>query len=109
ACAATAAETLPNPVPAEVARERLRELQSLQKGITRERLREAEGTRVEVLVDGTSKNSDRELTGRTRTNRIVNFEGPRQLVGEFVEVDIVKGYANSLRGANPKRKEVCDA
>ena len=105
----TAAETLPDRVAGELARERLHALQSLQKGITRERLREAEGTRVEVLVDGRSKNSDQELTGRTRTNRIVNFEGPEQLVGEFVEIDIVKGYANSLRGAYPKRKEVCDA
>jgi tRNA-2-methylthio-N6-dimethylallyladenosine synthase len=94
----TAAASLPDAVPGEVARERLRLFQALQKVITRERLKEAEGTLVEVLVEGASKNAEDELTGRTRTNRIVNFRGPRDLVGKFVEVEIVKGYANSLKG-----------
>ncbi|MEI9479679.1 MAG: TRAM domain-containing protein, partial [Deltaproteobacteria bacterium] len=95
----TRASTLPDAVSKEVAVRRLRELQALQKAITRERLKELEGKKVEVLTEGVSKNSEEELTGRTRTNKIVNFKAPRTLVSELVEVEIVKGCANSLRGA----------
>jgi tRNA-2-methylthio-N6-dimethylallyladenosine synthase len=95
----TRASTLPGAVPKEVALGRLQELQALQKAITRERLKGLEGKKVEVLTEGVSKNSEEELTGRTRTNKIVNFKAPRALVGELVEVEIVKGCANSLRGA----------
>jgi tRNA-2-methylthio-N6-dimethylallyladenosine synthase len=101
----TQAATLDDAVPREVASERLQELQTIQKGITREQFQASEGKRQEVLVEGTSKNSADELTGRTRTNRIVNFVGTQQMIGKTVEVEIVKGYANSLRGADPKLKE----
>ena len=102
----TRASTLPGAVSKEVALRRLQELQALQKAITRERLKELEGTKVEVLTEGVSKNSEEELTGRTRTNKIVNFRAPRALVRELVEVEIVKGLANSLRGAQVTREEV---
>jgi tRNA-2-methylthio-N6-dimethylallyladenosine synthase len=96
----TAAASLPDRVPPDAARSRLRALQELQKGITRKKFEGMEGTRVEVLVEGFSKNSREELAGRTRTNRIVNFRGPVHMIGKLVEVEIVKGFANSLRGAD---------
>ena len=98
----TRAALLPDSVPREEAMRRLHELQSAQKGITRERNRALEGTKVEVLAEGISKNSATELTGRTRSNKIVNFKGTGNLVGEIVKVEIVKGCANSLRGAQLK-------
>jgi tRNA-2-methylthio-N6-dimethylallyladenosine synthase len=101
----TCATSLPGAVPRTVASARLHDLQSLQKAITAEEFRCAEGLRSEVLVEGPSKNSQADLTGRTRTNRIVNFKGTPAMIGKLVEVDIVKGYANSLRGAGPKLKE----
>ena len=101
----THAVSLPGAVPREIASARLHDLQSLQKAITREQFRGAEGIRFEVLVQGLSKNSQADLTGRTRTNRIVNFKGTPAMIGKLVEVEIVKGYANSLRGADPKLKE----
>jgi tRNA-2-methylthio-N6-dimethylallyladenosine synthase len=98
----TRAADLPDGVPREEAMRRLQELQSIQKVITRERNRALEGTKAEVLAEGVSKNSSLELTGRTRSNKIVNFEGGRNLVGELVEVAIIKGCANSLKGAQVK-------
>ncbi len=95
----TAASELPDPVPHEAASARLRELQAVQKAITRERFVMMEGSWVEVLVEGLSKNSSDELTGRTRMNHIVNFRGAREMIGELVKIQITKGYANSLRGA----------
>jgi tRNA-2-methylthio-N6-dimethylallyladenosine synthase len=94
----TAAAELPDAVPREMAMQRLRRLQAVQKMITVEKNRELEGTWTEVLVEGVSKNSGEDLTGRTRTNRIVNFKGGDEVVGQTVELLVVKGYANSLRG-----------
>ena len=39
-----------------------------------------------------------ELRGRTENNRVVNFEGPAELIGQFVDVKIVDVFPNSLRG-----------
>ncbi len=49
-------------------------------------------------VEGTSRKNIMELSGRTENNRVVNFEGTPDLVGKFVDVEIVDVYTNSLRG-----------
>ncbi len=102
----TAASTMPGKVPPAKAFERLHRLQKLQREITLSRNKATEGRTVEVLTEGVSKNSDEELTGRTRTNKIVNFRGPLAMMNRLVEVAIVKGYANSLKGEGAKLKEV---
>jgi 2-methylthioadenine synthetase len=56
------------------------------------------GTTQRILVEGTSRKSIMELTGRTENNRVVNFEGTPDMVGKFVDVEIVDVYTNSLRG-----------
>lgn len=94
----TGAALFPDSLPRETALERLRFLQAIQRRITLEKNRAEEGRRVEVLVEGASKQSPEDLMGRTRTNKIVNFKGPGGLLGERIEVRVVKGYANSLRG-----------
>jgi len=97
----TAAAALAGAVPADVAHERLSRFQKNQRVITFEANKRTEGTRTEVLVEGQSKNSPDELSGRTRTGKIVNFKGEAGMVYKLVEVDIIKGYANSLRGEIP--------
>ena len=39
-----------------------------------------------------------ELTGRTETNRIVNFVGTPDMIGKFVDIKITDVWTNSLRG-----------
>ncbi len=56
------------------------------------------GTRQRVLVEGPSKKSAAELTGRTENNRIVNFAGQPRLIGQFIDVTITAALKNSLRG-----------
>jgi 2-methylthioadenine synthetase len=56
------------------------------------------GTTQRILVEGLSRKSVMELTGRTENNRVVNFEGTPDMVGKFVDVEIVDVYTNSLRG-----------
>jgi tRNA-2-methylthio-N6-dimethylallyladenosine synthase len=55
------------------------------------------GQTVEVLVDGTSKRNAGELSGRTRCNRVVNFDGGRAAVGDVVTVRVTEVMPHSLR------------
>ncbi len=57
-----------------------------------------EGRVEDVLVEGVSKNDDADITGRTRGNKIVNFAGGTDLIGETVRVKIVRAHMHSLRG-----------
>jgi len=56
------------------------------------------GTTQRILVEGTSRKSIMELSGRTENNRVVNFEGSPDMVGKFVDVEITEVFPNSLRG-----------
>jgi tRNA-2-methylthio-N6-dimethylallyladenosine synthase len=84
--------------PPVVKQRRLERLQELQRGITLKKNKGLEETVREVLVEGRSRNSPNHMTGRTRCNRIVNFPGGPDLVGELVNVKITEGLQNSLRG-----------
>ena len=94
----TRAAQLPNQVDEELKQERLSLLQKIQREITLEKNQALEGRVEEVLVEGVSKQSDREMTGRTRSNKIVNFPGEANLVGKLVPVKITKAYPHSLHG-----------
>lgn len=93
----TAALGLPNHLPEEVKDARLSEVLAVQRGITDRRNRQYVGTIQEVLVDGGSRRGE-ELSGRTRGNRVVNFAGPRALLGSIIRVRITRAGANSLTG-----------
>jgi len=56
------------------------------------------GTTQRILVEGKSRKSDQELSGRTENNRVVNFEASDELVGQFVNVGITRAMNNSLKG-----------
>jgi tRNA-2-methylthio-N6-dimethylallyladenosine synthase len=57
-----------------------------------------EGTVQQVLVEGTARKNVDELSGRTVNNRVVNFAGPKRLIGSFVELRITQAMPHSLRG-----------
>jgi len=56
------------------------------------------GQTVEVLCEGPSKTNPSRLMGRTRTNKIIIFEGPEELAGTLVDVLIERGTGFSLYG-----------
>jgi tRNA-2-methylthio-N6-dimethylallyladenosine synthase len=76
---------------------RLSQLQQLQKGITLKKNKTLEGHGVEILVEGESKKGG-QLTGRTVTNKIVNFTNNNSKVGDLVKVTIKRAFVNSLLG-----------
>jgi tRNA-2-methylthio-N6-dimethylallyladenosine synthase len=94
----TRASQFEDQVEEKVKQDRLSILQRIQKEITLQKNQTLEGGMEEVLVEGRSKQSDRDVTGRTRSNKVVNFKGDLDLIGEFIPVKIVKAYAHSLRG-----------
>ena len=56
------------------------------------------GTTQTILVEGQSRKSDQELSGRTENNRVVNFEASAEQIGQFVDVGITRAMNNSLKG-----------
>ena len=103
----TAALNFEDKIDGGIKSERLSIVQDLQKKHTMERNETFEGRIEEVLVEGRSKNSDRDMTGRTRTNHIVNFEGGAGFVGKAVPVRIERAFLHSLRGRlSDQREEV---
>ena len=51
-----------------------------------------------ILVEGTSKTNENVLTGRTDTNKVVNFEGKKELIGQVIDVKIIKDHIWYLEG-----------
>jgi len=94
----TAAVGLDGKVNPDEKRRRLIELQALQNRHTQEKNDTLVGKTVDVLVEGSSRKTSRDVMGRTRTNKIVNFAGGRDLVGKTVRVRIVEAFLHSLRG-----------
>ena len=81
--------------------EKKQRLYILQERISQQAMawsRRMHGTVQRVLVEGTSRKNIMELSGRTENNRVVNFEGHPEMIGKFVDVEIVDVYPNSLRG-----------
>ena len=64
------------------------------------------GETLEVLCEGPSKTNPSRLTGRTRTNKIVHFEGTSDLAGTLVDVRIERASGFSLYGV-PMAETTC--
>ncbi|ELH0842622.1 tRNA (N6-isopentenyl adenosine(37)-C2)-methylthiotransferase MiaB [Vibrio cholerae] len=94
----TPAADYPCDLSEEVKKERLYELQQQINSQAMRYSRLMLGTEQRILVEGPSKRDLMELRGRTENNRVVNFEGSPDLIGQFVDVKIVDVFPNSLRG-----------
>jgi tRNA-2-methylthio-N6-dimethylallyladenosine synthase len=89
-------------VSEQIKQKRLAYLQRLQEEITGSKNNALVGTTQEILVEGFSKNTHTQLTGRTLCNRIVNIEAMKSIIGQRVSVNVEKAYKHSLVGS------VCD-
>lgn len=99
----TSAARWPDDVAPEVKKRRLHELHALGDTLTSRLFASDLGRSVPVLVEGPSRAGRGQLTGRTRTNRIVNFtadpEGCR--VGDMVDVVVEQVMPHCLVGRVP--------
>ncbi len=94
----TPAADLPDDVPLAVKQQRLKRLQQLINTQAQRISRQMVGTIQRVLVERPSRKDPDQLAGRTENNRVVNFSGPAELIGEFIDLRITEALPNSLRG-----------
>ena len=94
----TPAANLPDETPMEVKKQRLKILQDRILLNASRYSQSMIGSTQRILVIGPSKKDPAQLAGRTECNRVVNFEGPQELKGQFVNIHITEAQPNSLRG-----------
>jgi tRNA-2-methylthio-N6-dimethylallyladenosine synthase len=98
-------ELFADDIPEEVKKRRNNDLLAVQNAVSLQDHLRRVGDTVEVLVEGPSKvalkqsgDGPRQLTGRTRTDHIVVFDGNERLVGQTVQVKVVEATAFTLFG-----------
>ncbi|EIJ73276.1 tRNA (N6-isopentenyl adenosine(37)-C2)-methylthiotransferase MiaB [Haemophilus parahaemolyticus] len=104
----TPAADIPDDVSEDEKKERLARLQQRINHQAMQFSRAMLGTEQRILVEGPSKKDIMELTGRTETNRVVNFVGTPDMIGKFVDVKITDVYTNSLRGEVVRTEDEMD-
>ncbi|GAA0394850.1 tRNA (N6-isopentenyl adenosine(37)-C2)-methylthiotransferase MiaB [Paenibacillus motobuensis] len=94
----TPAAVMEDNVPMEVKKQRLQRLNDTINEYSRKFNDALRGEIVEVLVEGESKRNSNILSGRTRTNKLVHFEGSTDLIGKFVMVEITEPMTWYIKG-----------
>jgi tRNA-2-methylthio-N6-dimethylallyladenosine synthase len=94
----TPAADLPDDVLRSVKQARLERLQQLINTQAQRISRQMLGRVQRILVERPARKDPGQIAGRTENNRVVNFEGPAELIGRFVDVRITEALPNSLRG-----------
>lgn len=94
----TPAAEYENQIPEEIKHERFNRLVELVNEISARKNAAYVGKTVKVLVDGPSKNNSAALGGRTEGFKLINFEGPQDLIGKLVDVEVTAGKTFSLEG-----------
>jgi tRNA-2-methylthio-N6-dimethylallyladenosine synthase len=94
----TPAAEMPGQAPPEIKEERNARLLAEVNSIGRRRYDERVGQTVQILVEGPSRKNPARLSGRTRCNKIVIFEGNQRHVGQLMDVKITRAGSFTLYG-----------
>jgi tRNA-2-methylthio-N6-dimethylallyladenosine synthase len=94
----TKALDLPDHIDEQIKSERLAQVLDVQETITYQKNKSLEGKILEILVEGASENNPHRLTGRTRTNKIVNYSGNDSDAGRLTKIKIFEAKQHSLYG-----------
>ena len=94
----TPGDKMLNQIPDEIKHKRFDRLKQLVEIQIDQNNKKYIGTKQKVLVEGKSKTNDKILTGRTETNKVVNFEGSDELIGNIVELKIISEHMWYLKG-----------
>jgi tRNA-2-methylthio-N6-dimethylallyladenosine synthase len=95
----TPAAYLEDDVPMHEKKRRLAHLQSVINESAQNISKSMHGTSQSVLVEGPSRKDPNQMSGRTENNRVVNFDGSKDLVGRIVPVHVTEALPNSLRAS----------
>jgi tRNA-2-methylthio-N6-dimethylallyladenosine synthase len=94
----TPAAEMPDQIDERVKEKRNQDLLGVVNESTRRAGKRLLGQRVQVLCEGPSKTNPARLMGRTRTNKIVVFEGSEEIIGRLVDVRVQQANGFSLYG-----------
>ncbi len=101
-----AAKKFKDDIPADVKQRRLAEIIEVQQRISTERNKKLIGTIQRVLVEGTSKRSDQDFSGRSDQNKVVIFPREHFKKGDYVNVLITDTTSATLRGKAVIEEEI---
>ncbi|MDR9409347.1 MAG: TRAM domain-containing protein, partial [Balneolaceae bacterium] len=93
-------------VPEDVKKRRLSEIIEQQMNIQKENNKQEIGKRHLVLVEGESKRSSEQLSGRTDTNKMVVFDRKDFQKGDYVEVEITDCTSATLMAKPVKKSSI---
>jgi len=98
----TGAAEMDDSLPQHIKSSRLSEILAVQEKITARKNKSLEGTRQEILVEGKSRAGGKQISGRTRTNKIVTVETSGCTEGTLMNVEILRARQHSLEGKTLK-------
>ena len=94
----TPGDKMENQIPEEIKHQRFNRLKALVESQIEENNQKYIGTTQKVLVEGESKNNSKMLTGRTDSNKVVIFEGPKEWIGTMQDLKIISEHMWYLKG-----------
>lgn len=98
-----AAKNFPDDIPEEIKSRRLDEIMDLQKRLSHESNKADVHKVHRVLVENTSKRSDKHLSGRNDQNKVVVFEREDYKIGDYVDVLVTECSSATLIGKPVKQ------
>lgn len=94
----TPADRMINQVPEEIKHQRFDKLKNLFEEQVELNNKKYIETVQKILVEGISKNDEKMLTGRTNSNKVVIFEGDKELIGKIINIEIISEHKWFLKG-----------
>lgn len=94
----TPGDKMENQIPEEIKHKRFDRLKTLVESGINVNNQKYIGTVQKVLVEGESKNNPNMLTGRTDSNKVVIFEGTKDLIHSIIELKIISEHMWYLKG-----------
>ena len=94
----TPADTMEKQIPEEIKHKRFDRLKELVETQLQKNNKKYIGTIQKVLVEGKSKNNPKMLTGRNESNKVVIFEGDKELINKVINLKIISEHMWYLRG-----------
>lgn len=94
----TPAATMDGQLPEAVKEARNQELLEVVNANVARKLEACVGQQMEILCEGASRNNPERMSGRTRTNKIVVFEGAPRHAGQVMDVRITRASTSTLYG-----------
>jgi tRNA-2-methylthio-N6-dimethylallyladenosine synthase len=94
----TPAAAMPEQVPQKIREERNQRLLEVINEIAKRKFTAFVGRQTQILVEGPSKKNPARMTGRTRCNKIVVFDGSERHRGQLMDVKITRAGSFTLYG-----------